>query len=441
MSEERPKLPRRVLECLYNAFSGDSMTVTKIEEITTNFAALAKSKTAQECAECLVSLFLNLMLKGIQKITLPITEEEHREAHKNYRNYGLDVHDVLCPLFREGSSRDSRCYVYYPHAATWEIPMLWHRRDSMPELSKWLPLMPDILNKLFMQYRKATNATGNAEAAELLRTYPISFQISVVARLRLKFLYTRDRSLGFPPESLSSLYSFRPGWGEPWPYPRIGIVKIIDNQIQIYTIPIRFHTWRPGRTVKNLRVKIFLTICNSIWNGENSTHSGDSCWYNKDSVKTWSVDASRDGSLHGLPEAHDIVAMSEDMDPSSPGIKKAITYMVHMEEHWLFRPLDISDVLGVGPFDVNYWFRFKYDDLEILSEIWGVRDAFLIPYHQVDRFKQLCRSPEVMGKPFVTRGLNKLDSFFDPYLFRVLRRGFDYDLSRQESTPIRILRP
>ncbi|KAJ8126679.1 hypothetical protein O1611_g6959 [Lasiodiplodia mahajangana] len=280
----------------YNWRSPDhpGYTKTKIEEITTNLAALAKSRPAEECAEYLVELLLDLMVKCFQKCKIPITHERYNLTFTTLpSHFGIDYNDPLNVLVRDESFGQPYC-VYLHRSAPWQIPMLWHRRDNMLQLSNLLPLMPGILGRMFTEYRTAEgfDPEGTAGTAKFLQTFPISYQMAAVARLRLQF----PQFQRLPPELTN--YTLRPGWGEVCWLIHIGIVKIVNDQIQVVTLPFDFSA--------SQHRMLFSQTCRFIGFMED----GD--WLDEHIVKTWTIHFSPDCSLHDLPEASSFFAPFRD---------------------------------------------------------------------------------------------------------------------------------
>ncbi|KAI0105539.1 hypothetical protein GGR51DRAFT_571830 [Nemania sp. FL0031] len=257
----------------------------RTKELTTDLARLAKDRPPEKCAEDLVELLLDLMIKVLKKNTAPIMQEQYDEKFpKSPLNYGLDYDDPLNILSQDESPGGSHL-VYLHQSCIWQIPMLWNRRDNMPQLSKLLPLVPDILVKMFKEYRTAMHLEESriGLAAETLLTFPISFQMAVVARLRLRLPDFRH----LPPEL--SKYTLRTGWGEPWRLIHIGVVNIVDSQIQVVTMP--FDIDHPDA----------VNILFEIWQYIHGMYDGE--WEHQELAETWTIPLSRDSSVSNHPEA------------------------------------------------------------------------------------------------------------------------------------------
>jgi hypothetical protein len=114
-------------------------------------------------------------------------------------------------------------------------------------------------------------------------------------------------------------------------------------------------------------------LCKSIWNHEDYDVLRKSVLF-----KVWDIDEIQTCSSPLLPggfsafddldnELNQFLVINSDSDndssdedrpdSSSDGSKSSAGSDSDLNVDWVYRPLDISDIQGEGPFDVNYWHR------------------------------------------------------------------------------------
>ncbi|KAI0481683.1 hypothetical protein F4859DRAFT_429996 [Xylaria cf. heliscus] len=289
-----------------------------------------------------------------------------------------DPHGLLI----ESNDYDEGYYMIKHDRIINKIPLLINRRDTMPELQIWLPLLKDVLLERFLEYRSVFGHFNDVKyPVRRFKCLTLPDQISTVARALL-WQTPPENSIRCPRLIAPRFFS----WGYPLRVIHVGVVKILPggNNLQIVSFPIEINRINIMR--------IFDEATKEIQQVRNGRH------LNKKLFRVWYHE-------------HCCNNCKYNVDPKTRKIP------------WFYRPIDVSDVYGCGPFDLDRWYRcHTLNELRKLVALWGVRGALFIPSHQVHRLIEICGRPGVVGKPFVSPGYPKLRN--EPPLFDVIRRGF-----------------
>ncbi|KAI1169982.1 hypothetical protein F4777DRAFT_150610 [Nemania sp. FL0916] len=333
-----------------------------IEELTV--------KSPKDAASFLVDWLTGVMIKIWEKLAEPITGTQYFQRFtQSVNRYGFDFHDPFNMMVESYLGQGGHHLLRYDSVIT-KIPLLVDRRDTMPEFSSWLPQMQNVLTDKFQAYRNEIYASNNREAFSEFEKLPIAHQLGAVARLHVchyQHLYPRP-----------TRYNVRLWWGEPCSEIHIGIFKFVHGpspQLQIVTFPLGFEENNDRSKIKDMCQKIRLA---------NSGFELD-----KDACKVWSLGFQQGdvSSLPGFSSSDAQGSMSYDLESdfdhaATSGSEKEFQ---PGKSRWLYRPLDMSDSRGAGPFDVNIWHPMNYPDLYSLTRSWGIRSAFLIPDRNMKR--------------------------------------------------------
>ncbi|KAI8953928.1 hypothetical protein F4801DRAFT_596627 [Xylaria longipes] len=364
-----------------------------------------------EMAEHLADQLVGDMISNWLKISSPITIPRYSKRFPAEPwNYGVDMDDPLNIIFndKENDSDDDDYYLLEHDHIIHRIPLLINRRDTMPELRIWLPLLRNILWEKFLEHR-SQSGSGDFEnrAAVMDRFQRMSLPAQLATVARAFFSQETSAPTRRPRRILPACFCWRYIWKEV----HVGVVKLLpdDNKLQIVTFPIKLDSFDEIVALDAMRRKIHLArngydLDQNVFQVWCLEHSHEICETSGPEIK---------GNNHSNADTHnaekdDGVSNDSSNDDEVPVIRCA------------------SDVFGSGPFDIDIWYRYPrdraYTFLPKLVQLWGVRGVLFIPAHKVHRLFQICRHPDVAGKPFVSPGYSTL--YKEPPLFDVIRRGF-----------------
>ncbi|KAI1154644.1 hypothetical protein F4825DRAFT_152839 [Nemania diffusa] len=347
--------------------NGGSGPSQETAQITADFNGLSVSLAAEDDdAECFVEWLLHKTRQNWVMHHSELSEADYDSQYGSgpmvnaaFVNVTILATAECYPVWDEF---EKQFHMYKLDPSVLKIPLLRYRRDTMPELSKWLPQMMNILFKLYSEYRSElvpaeyADASSEATRFEHFRILPLATQITVVARLRAR--------LGCKP-SFRRLgrCSLRPAWAQPWyQSTHIGIIKIINNRIRIVTF---------GFELEDRAEPALARLCSYIYRQKDCDKLREQLGTY---VEVWDIDRSRSCSLPFLPDAYASpnVQSTSDEDEAviSPGTLSPRSMSPKKDKiwdlSWVYRPLDLSDIRGDGPFDVNDWHDMNYKMLRTL---------------------------------------------------------------------------
>jgi hypothetical protein len=134
----------------------------------TDLHDLAAATTAESAAECLAEWLVTYMIENWKQYKGELLKANYDLIHATDPRFDLDslnLYSLSQDDFPIRTGSGDRICVFHYDSVIPKIPMLINRRDTMRELSTWLPLIPNYLADLFSRYRRALAPADNPNAS------------------------------------------------------------------------------------------------------------------------------------------------------------------------------------------------------------------------------------------------------------------------------------
>lgn len=169
--------------------NGGSGPSQETAQITADFNGLSVSLAAEDDdAECFVEWLLHKTRQNWVMHHSELSEADYDSQYGSgpmvnaaFVNVTILATAECYPVWDEF---EKQFHMYKLDPSVLKIPLLRYRRDTMPELSKWLPQMMNILFKLYSEYRSElvpaeyADASSEATRFEHFRILPLATQVS-----------------------------------------------------------------------------------------------------------------------------------------------------------------------------------------------------------------------------------------------------------------------